>query len=116
MKTKILFDGNCIVCDREISYYARIAPELFEIIDISDPSFQASNFGLTAQDVNEKMHVITPEGELRIGVDAFLYIWQQLPQWMWLSRVVGSPIVKPFAHIGYFGFAKIRPLLPKKNR
>ena len=44
-KTKIFFDGNCIVCDTEVAHYKRIAPEIFDIVDISAAGFDAAKFG-----------------------------------------------------------------------
>ena len=120
MKTKIFVDGNCIVCDMEIAHYKKIAPELFDIIDISDDKFDAAKFNLTAEAVNENMHVITPDGDLKIGVDAFAHIWSRLGEdrskYQMASRLIKTPVVYPLAQVGYAVFAKIRPLLPKRSR
>ncbi len=114
-KTKIFFDGNCIVCDMEISHYKRQAPDLFELVDISAEGFRASNFGLTAEAVQKHMHVLTPEGDLKIGVDAFAHIWSRIAKYNWASTLVRQPIVHMLAKVGYEGFARIRPYLPKKK-
>ena len=115
-KTKILFDGNCVVCDIEISHYKRIAPELFEIVDISSAEFRASDYKLTKEAVDKDMHVITPEGDLKIGVDAFAHIWSRLPRYQVFSKAIMLPVIHPCAKVGYSIFAKLRPMLPKKNR
>lgn len=115
-KSKIFVDGNCIVCDWEISHYKRIAPELFELIDISDPSFNAGQYGLTAEAVNVNMHVLTPEGELKIGVDAFAHIWSRIHRYRFAEKIIQLPIVHSLARLGYKCFTVIRPYLPKKNR
>jgi predicted DCC family thiol-disulfide oxidoreductase YuxK len=111
-KSKILFDGNCVVCDLEISHYKRLAPDLFELIDISSPSFDAARYGLTKQDVDRDMHVLTPEGELCIGVDAFAHIWSRLGRYRKLAPLINYPCAKA----GYKVFTKVRPYLPKKKR
>lgn len=115
-KTKILVDGNCIVCDFEISHYKRIAPDLFEIIDISGPAFDATRYRLTAEAVNKHMHVLTPEGETKKGVEAFAHIWSLIPKYRFASKVIKWPVIHGLAKIGYRIFADLRPLLPKKNR
>lgn len=115
-KTKIFVDGNCIVCDLEISHYKRIAPEAFDIVDISDKSFDAAKFGLTADAVNKHIHVQTPEGEMKIGVDAFAHIWSRIPKYAVANKLVKLPGVNSLAKVGYAGFATIRPWLPKKSR
>lgn len=115
-KTKILFDGNCIVCDFEISHYKKIAPEIFELIDISLPNFDPEPYALTKELVDKKMHVITPEGELKTGVDAFTHIWSRLKGYKILSVLIMLPLIYQLAQIGYYLFARFRKHLPKKNR
>ncbi len=100
----------------EISHYKRIAPDLFDLVDISSDQFNAAQYGLTSEAVQKNMHVLTPEGELRVGVDAFAHIWSRLKKYRWASEVIKAPIINTFAKVGYWGFATIRPLLPKKKR
>jgi len=114
-KTKIFVDGNCIVCDFEISHYKKIAPDLFEIVDISHPDFNAGLHGLTQEAVNLNMHVLTPEGELRIGVDAFAHIWSRIEKYKVASKLIQLPVLKSGARLGYKVFTVVRPFLPKKK-
>ena len=113
--TKIFVDGNCIVCDFEISHYKKIAPKLFQIVDISHPKFDASAFGLTPEAVNKHMHVMTPEGEVVKGVEAFAHIWSRIQKYKVFSKIIVKPGVNQIAQVGYELFATIRPWLPKKN-
>jgi predicted DCC family thiol-disulfide oxidoreductase YuxK len=115
-KSKIFVDGNCIVCSLEISHYKRIAPELFELVDISDPQFNAAAYKLDAKSVQKEMHVLTDDGKLIKGVDAFAHIWSRIPKYQFASRAIKLPVIRSFANVGYFVFAELRPLLPKKNR
>jgi predicted DCC family thiol-disulfide oxidoreductase YuxK len=115
-KTKILFDGNCIVCDAEIAHYQRIAPEEFELVDISSPHFKAGDFKLTKKEVEKNMHVFTPNGELKIGVEAFAHIWSRIHKYAFAAKLIRSPVLFPIAKLGYSAFTFIRPYLPKKQR
>lgn len=114
-KVKFFFDGNCIVCDLEISHYSRILPEVFELVDISQPSFAAAFYGLDPGAVNEHMHVATEQGEIRVGVNAFAYVWSKIPRYSLASRLIVLPGIYGMAKIGYWIFAKNRHLLPKKS-
>ena len=114
--SRIFVDGNCIVCDLEISHYKRIAPKEFEIVDISEASFDAGKFGLTADAVNKHMHVQTPSGEILKGVDAFAHIWTRIPTYKMFSRVIKLPVIHQAAQVGYEVFAAVRPWLPKRKR
>ncbi len=114
-KTKIFFDGNCIVCDTEISHYKRIAPDLFELVDITSSDFDAEKYGLTSENVQMQMYVMTAEGQIISGVDAFSYIWSQLKYYRVAAKTIKLPIINPIAKLAYRGFAKYRHLLPKKS-
>ena len=115
-RTKILVDGNCVVCDFEVSHYKRLAPNLFDIVDISSPQFDAQKFGLTTAAVNKHLHVITPDGTVLNGVDGFAHIWSRLPRYAFASRIIKVPLIHKAAQLGYVVFAEIRPWLPKKHR
>ncbi|MES3036449.1 MAG: DUF393 domain-containing protein, partial [Bdellovibrionota bacterium] len=115
-KAKIFVDGNCIVCDYEVSHYKRLAPQAFELVDISDPQFQAQNFGLTPEAVQQRMHLITPNGMVVTGIEAFSYIWSQIPKYKFAAQLINWPLINGAAKIGYNLFAKYRHLLPKKKR
>jgi predicted DCC family thiol-disulfide oxidoreductase YuxK len=115
-KSKIFVDGNCIVCDIEVSHYKKIAPEIFELVDISHPDFDATKFGLNAAAVNKHMHVLTPDGQLFVGVKAFEHIWSRIERYKFASKIINWPLINPAARIGYWIFAEIRPILPKKKR
>lgn len=113
-QTKILFDGNCLVCDTEISRYKKLAPEIFELVDISNPNFDAARWGLTPAAVQKHMHVFTPDGTLLKGVDAFAHIWGRLPGFKLASKIIHLPIIYATAKLGYRAFASVRRFLPKK--
>jgi len=115
-KTKIFYDGNCVVCDYEISHYIRVAPELFELLDISNPAFDSVKYGLNPKALEVDMHVLTPEGEVKIGVDAFAHIWSRIPRYKLADKLIRLPGIYSLAKIGYKGFTVIRPYLPKKNK
>jgi hypothetical protein len=100
----------------EISHYKRMAPNLFDMVDISAPGFNAGGYDLSAAAVQKHMHVRTPEGEIKIGVDAFAHIWSRLPKYKLAARIIKWPIIYSMAKIGYWIFATVRPLLPKKRR
>ncbi len=115
-KTKIFFDGNCIVCDTEVSHYKRIAPEFFEIIDVSSADFNAAKFGLYPDKVQKHMHVMTPESEILVGVDAFAHIWSRLDGYGFAAKVIKLPLIHQVAKVCYNIFANNRHLLPKKSK
>ena len=115
-KSKIFVDGNCIVCDMEVAHYKKIAPESFDIVDIAAPGFDAAAYGLTPEAVQAHMHLLTPEGKVLTGIEAFIHIWNQIPKYHWAARAIRWPGVYTLSLIAYDVFAKYRYLLPKRKR
>ncbi len=116
-KPRVYFDGLCPLCSREIDTYRRSKGSAqLEFVDITDPKFSAEAEGLDTRAVNKHLHVRRADGSLAIGVDAFAEIWHTLPNYRWLSRLIRIPPVKFFAAIGYRGFARVRPYLPRRQR
>jgi predicted DCC family thiol-disulfide oxidoreductase YuxK len=117
VKLRVYYEGACHLCSREIDHYLRRpgAAELIEFVDISDPRFSAEAEGLSGAPILKYMHARRPDGELRVGIEAFLEIWRTLPGYGWLVKLVGNPVVKPLARVGYYLFAQVRPLLPKRK-
>jgi predicted DCC family thiol-disulfide oxidoreductase YuxK len=112
----IFYDGKCKVCSLEMDHYKKLnRPEVFQFIDISSSNFKADSYGLDSNQVQKEMHVLDRNGQLKVGVDAFIAIWNELPRYRWLTGVVNQKWVRPFADLGYKCFATIRPILPKNK-
>lgn len=113
----IFFDGLCPLCSREIEHYRHQAgSEMLKFVDITEADFDAKKEGLDPLQVHKLMHVRTPEGHLKTGVDSFIAIWQRLPKYNWLADFAKKTWVRPFLDLGYHSFAAIRPYLPRKTR
>ena len=114
---QIFFDGQCIVCSLEILHYKKIAPQLFSIIDISAPEFNAQKYNLDNKLVNKYIHVCV-DGKVYTKIDAFVQIWKVLPdnqKWFKLLLKMSSiKFIRFFMDIVYVIFAHLRPFLPKK--
>lgn len=114
---EVFFDGACHLCSREIDHYrSKDLKGAIRFVDISTPEFRAVDFKLDPIAVQKVMHVRGRDGELKLGVDAFIEIWNTLPQFSILAKVASQPWVRPFLDVGYHAFATIRPYLPKKKR
>jgi predicted DCC family thiol-disulfide oxidoreductase YuxK len=116
-KITIYYDGLCHLCSREMQHYQKMkGADKFLFVDISDPLFDAAKEHLDAKLVHKVMHVRTAEGELCTGMDAFIVLWEQMPQLQWLARLAHNPLVKPCLNLGYCAFAAVRPYLPKRKQ
>lgn len=113
---KMLYDGLCPLCKREVRAIARHDKHgRIEPVDITSPGFDADHFGLTRAAVHKQMRAILPDGSIVTGMEAFRQIYAALGLgWLW--RWTGWPILRPIFDVLYAGFAKVRPRLQSFSR
>lgn len=109
-RTTVLYNANCPVCSYEIDHYAAYAdrealPLRFD--DLNDATMLA-DWGLDADTAARRLHVMK-EGQLLAGIPAFIALWQDMPKYHWLARVVALPVVFQFA-CGAYDFV-LAPLI-----
>ena len=105
----VFYDGKCGLCSREISHYRNIAPEgVFAWVDITSCTDELEKAGISYVDALKRLHVQDNEGNIYIGVNAFILIWQQLKKWRLLAFIVKIPIIWHIFHIAYLIFAYFR--------
>ena len=69
---KLLFDGQCPLCRREVAWLKRRDRDgKLAMEDISVPSFDATIYGLTQTEVTGVMHGIFPDGRIVTRVAVF---------------------------------------------
>ncbi len=54
------------------------------------------------------MHVRRADGTLLSGAAAFAEMWQRMPGFTWLGRLVALPPVRGIAELAYRGFLRAR--------
>lgn len=112
----IFYDGLCLLCSREIDHYRKQkGADKFLFLNISSADFDPAKFNLDPYKVHKVMHVLSVNGQMATGVDAFREIWKELPKYHVLYRLSGNAIVRHMLNVGYAGFAQIRPYLPRKK-
>lgn len=112
----IYFDGLCVACSLEINHYRKLqGSENFDFVDITAPGFSPEAHGLDPFKVHKVMHVRSADGILHEGVDAFRTIWINLPRYNFMARLSERPIARAVMELGYRGFVKIRPYLPRRK-
>lgn len=113
----VYYDGLCRLCDAEIAHYKKSEGSgKINFVDITLQSFDPAAEGLDPFAVHKVMHVRRADGSLATKVDAFIEIWKMLPRYQWMARLASGRALRPVLDIGYEGFAKVRPYLPKKSR
>jgi predicted DCC family thiol-disulfide oxidoreductase YuxK len=89
MKTTMYFDGGCPVCARGVAHWRRLDwARRIDWVDLMDHPDALSADGVDFASAMESLHVRGRDGRLVVGGDAFLALWDELPGWRWVSRLV----------------------------
>lgn len=112
--TDVLYNAGCPVCSREIDHYARLSaaqalPVRYD--DLNDAK-ALEDWGVTADEAAQRLHV-RKNGQLYIGVPAFIVLWQSLPRYRWLAQLVSLPGVYRLACWTYDGV--LAPMLYRSH-
>ncbi len=113
MTLRILYNGACPICSREIAHYRRLAaargaPVVFDDLNQTD----LGRWGLSADQARRRLHAL--DGTARLdGLAAFRALWALLPGWRWLARLTGLPLVRPLAALAYDRIAA--PILYRRS-
>jgi len=95
--TSVLYNGECPVCRFEIDHYAGYSREQGLPIRFDDLNSDAlADWGVSADDAARRLHV-RKNGQVYSGIPAFVLLWQDMPRFRWLARVVSWPVVRPVA-------------------
>jgi len=105
----VFYDGKCGLCSQEIKHYRTIAPsDLFDWQDITECDDDLKKEGISLSEGLKLLHARDENGQMHVGVDAFLLIWSQLKRWRILAALVNLPIIRQIANVVYRLFADWR--------
>ncbi|MFT7109135.1 MAG: putative DCC family thiol-disulfide oxidoreductase YuxK [Psychrobacter glaciei] len=109
MKPTIFYDGSCGLCKREIAHYQKLDKgNDIEWVNIISADLELKKMGIRFVDAMEVLHGVNKKGEVIKGVENFLMIWEQLPQYRWLAFIVRALRLKTIMQWCYLHFAKWR--------
>lgn len=112
----VVYNGSCPICAREIAAYRRLAGRhAVEIgfLDASRADAALGEIGLDPDAAVRRLHLLEG-GRLLAGVEAFAALWERLPGWRLLARLVRLPGVRTVAGLVYEGM--LAPLLYRWHR
>jgi predicted DCC family thiol-disulfide oxidoreductase YuxK len=106
----LYFDGDCPVCSREIAMYRR-QPGADAVHWVDAARCENAELGpdLTREAALARLHLRRPDGSLASGAAAFALLWQALPRWAWLGRLLGSGAGLRLLELCYRAFLASRP-------
>ncbi|MHA6324565.1 thiol-disulfide oxidoreductase DCC family protein [Roseivivax sp. CAU 1753] len=100
-KLTVIYNDTCPICAREVRSYKAITrrhdlPIRYQGLSEGD----MAAWGLTRRDAARRFHVVR-QGVIHDGVDAFALIWDEMPQFRWLARLVRLPGIHRVAVLLY---------------
>lgn len=105
----VFHDGSCPLCSREIRHYRQLpGAKSIHWVDASQETASLSAAGLSQETAMRRLHAQSPTGEWHVGLDAFLLIWDYLPRYRWLRRLLGNRLSRPVVGRLYNVFADWR--------
>ena len=106
---QIFYDGKCGLCSKEIDYYKKVSPKnIFKWNDIANNPKELTQIGVSQYDALMYLHALDKNKNPKIGVDAFILIWDQLKFWNLLSFVIKLPLIYFLTKLLYKLFANYR--------
>jgi predicted DCC family thiol-disulfide oxidoreductase YuxK len=105
----VFYDGGCPLCSREIAHYRRVdQANRLCWVDAAHDGETLARHGLTLERAMEELHVLDGAGGWHRGIDAFVLIWENLPAYAWLARIIAVlHLRRPLAFV-YRHFARWR--------
>ncbi|MEM8935548.1 MAG: DUF393 domain-containing protein [Pseudomonadota bacterium] len=117
MRMSVYYDNACPLCQREIAFYRRCrGADKIEWIDIRRSSESEIAPGLSCEAALQRFHVRNRDGEHLSGAQAFVALWNELPQFHWLARIGRAPFMLWILERGYRLFLTFRPALQRLVR
>ena len=100
-ETRVLYNADCPVCNFEISHYADYSAREGLAIRFDDLNTDAmADWDMDPDTAARRLHVLK-DGEVHSGIPAFILLWQDMPRYRWLARVVSLPGVHGLACAAY---------------
>lgn len=91
-KAAVLYNAECPVCRYEIEHYADYSNAhalAIRFDDLNNPEALA-RWNIDADAAARRLHVIK-DGNVTAGIPAFLVLWQEMPRYARLARIVSAP-------------------------
>ncbi len=101
-QTQVLYNADCPICSFEIDHYRSYAARNGLDIAFDDLNGEGiARWGLDRDTAARRLYVLTSEGALLSGIDAFRALWQEMPRYRWLAWLTGLPGLYRLSDVTY---------------
>ena len=100
---RVLYNGSCPICSKEIEHYQRYSEGEGLSIAYDDLMTEARESWTIDEDSAAKALRVRRGDQVLVGVDAFLALWEAMPRYRLLARLVRLPVIFTLARWVYDG-------------
>lgn len=107
-KVKMLYDGDCVLCMREVNMLKNRDNGNICFVDIASPDYDPEeNLNITFEQAMERIHVIYPDGKTVTDIQAFKALYDQVGLG-WVYAATKIPMIDTALNKIYSVWAKYR--------
>lgn len=102
-KIKLLYDGECPLCLREVIFLRKrdAGRGLVALVDIADPGYRAeANGGVDFETAMGRIHAVLPDGTVIKNVEVFRRVYEVLGIG-WIYAITKLPVIGGLADLLY---------------
>jgi len=111
MSDKVYYNSACPVCKAGIEKQRTLMENCgikdIDWVDVHTQPETATETPSSLEQIRERLHIKDDSGQIRIGADAFIFLWLRTPKLKWLGKISQLPVIKPIFHLCYNLFAKL---------
>ncbi|MEO0342129.1 MAG: DUF393 domain-containing protein [Pseudomonadota bacterium] len=100
-ETEVLYNAECPICRFEIDHYRAYSSQKDLPIRFDDLNSDARVAWDIDEDKAARRLYVRHLDQLYSGIPAFLILWQNMPRYRWLARIIGLPGIKQLASMTY---------------
>jgi predicted DCC family thiol-disulfide oxidoreductase YuxK len=106
---RVLFDGECPLCKREIAMLEKLdrGRGQIDLEDISKADFDPTPYGVHSDDLMARIHGVLPDGRIVEGLEVFRRVYAAVGLG-WLLAPTRWPLLRELSEAGYRIFARNR--------
>ena len=97
---KIFFNNSCSICRSEINVYKKQDIKQLEWVDITNNKSAEKETQKTAKDLLRRLHVKS-DGKVYAGAKAFIILWNSMPKFKFLGKILNLPILYHLFSLSY---------------
>ena len=89
---KVFFNNSCSICRAEINLYKKEQVEGIDWVDITRNKKAEAETKKKNKSLLRRLHV-KKDGKIYEGAEAFLLIWNRIPKYRFLFKILSLPII-----------------------